>query len=499
LHRAPFDGKIVPEDVPITTIVEAFAERAARHPDRVALIAGARRVTYGRLLERARAAASDFARAGVTPGDRVLLSAPGSPAFAYGYLGAHLVGAAAVPLDPHAPAPRREELIRRASPKLAFGPGFRDLEELESVPAGEDRFNSPAADSLADLLFTTGTTGRPKGVRLTHGNQAAAARHINAVIGNREGDVEVVPLPLYHSFGLGRLRCNLVAGGTVVLVEGFKLPGEIFSALEKHQATGLVGVPAGFAVLLKFGSRGLGPSAGRLRYVEIGSAPMPAAHKRALMELLPQTQLWMHYGLTEASRSAFIEFHRHRERLDSVGLPAPGVRFRVRTEQGAEAGEGEPGLLWISGDHVSPGYWDDPELSGRIFRDGWMCTGDVAHVGRDGFVVLHGRKDDMINVGGYNVSPDEVERVLGDHPGVLEAACVGVADPREIAGQVVKAFLVARAGRDRAASEELSAWVAARLEAYKIPVQYQWMDALPRTSSGKLIRARLRESAAGPN
>jgi long-chain acyl-CoA synthetase len=480
-------------------VIETLARRALQHPERPALISGERRVTYGQLWERVRAAAGEFASCGVVPGDRVLLSAPSSPAFAYGYFGAHLLGAAAVPLDPQAPAPRREELIRRSSPKLAFGAGgIRAIEELESLPLGEGRFEMPAADRLADLLFTTGTTGRPKGVRLTHGNLAAAARHINSVIGNREGDVEVVPLPLYHSFGLGRLRCNLMAGGTVVLVDGFRLPGEIFSALERHRATGLVGVPAGFAVLLRFGARGLGPFAGRLSYVEIGSAPMPMAHKRALMDLLPRTELWMHYGLTEASRSAFIEFHRHRERLDTIGLAAPGVRFRIRAEDGLGLGEGQAGMLWISGGHVSPGYWDDPELSARIFQDGCMCTGDVAHIGPDGFVVLHGRKDDMINVGGYNVSPDEVERVLADHPGVQEAACVGMADPRQIAGEVVRAFVVPRPGCDRTAEDDLSRWVAARLEAYKVPVQYQWLDALPRTASGKLVRARLRDATADP-
>ena len=119
----------------------------------------------------------------------------------------------------------------------------------------------------------------------------------------------------------------------------------------------------------------------------------------------------------------------------------------------------------------------------------------MAHVERYGFVVLHGRKDDMINVGGYNVSPDEVERVLGDHPGVQEAACVGMADPRQIAGHVVRAFVVARAGKGQTADEELSRWTAERLESYKVPVQYRWVDSLPRTSSGKLIRARLREEA----
>jgi long-chain acyl-CoA synthetase len=489
LHRAGFDGKIEA----INTIIEAVAERAGLHPDRPALIAGSRIVTYGRLWNRASAAAAAFGRAGVEPGDRILLAAPSSPAFAYGYLGAHLRGAVTVPLDPHAPLPRREELVRRAAPTLAFGPGFRDLEELESIPDAGPPASRPGTDSPADLLFTTGTTGRPKGVRLLHRNLAAAARHINAVIGIREEDVEVVPLPLYHSFGLGRLRCALIAGATLVLVDGFKLPGEIFSALDKHRATGLVGVPAGFAVLLRFGARGLGPSADRLRYVEIGSAPMPLAHKKSLMELLPRTELWMHYGLTEASRSAFIEFHRHKDRLETIGKPAPGVRLQVRSEEGSELGAGQSGVLWISGGHVSPGYWDDAELESRVHRDGWLCTGDVAEIGADGFVTLHGRRDDMINVGGYNVSPDEVERVLEEHPGVREAACVGMADPRQIAGQVVLAFLVRKAGG--ASDADLSSWVSGRLETYKVPVQYRWVDALPRTASGKLVRAKLRTGA----
>ena len=280
------------------------------------------------------------------------------------------------------------------------------------------------------------------------------------------------------------------------MVQGFRLPGEIFAALERHAATGLVGVPAGFAVLLRFGERGLSPFANRLRYIEIGSAPMPLEHKRALMTLLPRTRLFMHYGLTEATRSAFIEFHRDSAHLDSVGTSAPGVQVEIRNDSGAACGPDVRGMLWIGGAHVSSAYWDDAELSAANFTDGWVRTGDVAQIDRAGFIHLHGRRDDMVNVGGFNVSPDEVERVLSEHPAVSEAACIGVPDPRGIAGQVLRVFLVAAVDQPPPSDTELSRWVVRQLEPYKVPVQYNWVPALPRTASGKLIRAALREQSA---
>jgi long-chain acyl-CoA synthetase len=436
-------------------------------------------------------------------GDRVLLAAPNSSAFVCAYFAAQLLGAVAVPFDPNSPKAARDDLIGRIRPKLAFGekeaahadpPSMRDYSELESLPWSEAEFTPPALDSLAELVFTTGTTRQPKGVCLTHRNLVAAACQINSVMGTRESDVEVMPLPLFRTFGLARLRCNLIAGSTLVLVGGFSLPGEIFTAIDRHRATGLAGVPAGFAVLLHFGERGLGAFADRLRYIEIGSAPMPIEHKRALMDLLPKTELWMHYGLSEAARSAFIEFHRHHERLDTVGLPAPGVQVAVRGEDGLVCHSGVAGQLWIRGEHVSPGYWGDPESTARSFVDGWVHSGDVAHLENDGFLVLHGRNDDMINVGGFKVLPDQIEGVLSEHPAVLEAMCIGVPDPRKITGQVVRAYLVSASAK--ASDEELSRWVAARLERYKVPVQYTWIEALPRTSSGKLMRRVLRNQAA---
>ena len=486
----------------VQSVVNVLSSRARIHPKRDALIVGEQHLTYGELWHRVEAAAQEFTRYGVGRGDRVLLAAPSSSGFVCAYLATLLLGAVAVPFDPSLPKAGRDDLIERIKPKLVFGEKeevgvnsqlIHDYLELEDLPWRKTDYALPTLDSLAEIVFTTGTTRRSKGVCLTHRNLASAARHINSVIGIGQNDIEIMPLPLFRAFGLARLRCNLIAGASVVLIDGVSMPGEIFSAIDRHRATGLVSVPAGFAILLHFGKRGLGALAGQLRYVEIGSAPMPIEHKHALMALLPKTELWMHYGLTEAARSAFIEFHRHHDRLDTVGFSAPGVKFAIRDETGLGCAPGVAGHLWIRGEHVSPGYWNDPESTARSFIDEWVNSGDVAHLEHDGFLVLHGRTDDTINVGGFKVLPDQIETVLSEHPSVREAICVGVPDPRRITGQVVRAYLVPASAK--APDEDLSRWVAARLERYKVPIQYVWIEALPKTSSGKLMRSALRNQA----
>jgi len=484
------------------TLVAQLLNRARRSPDKLAIIAGEQTVTYGELRQRILAAAAELASLGVRPGDCVILAASGTPAFAYGYFATHLIGAVAVPLDPQAPDTRLAHVAGRAKPRAIFavrayehatlGP-VRAIDDLAGLEGTGDEPQGPGLDDLADLLFTTGTSGAPKGVMLTHRNILAAATNINGVLENDATDREVVPLPLSHSFGLGRLRCNALAGGTVILVGGFKLPGEILNAMERWKATGFAVVPAGMAVLVRFGQEELAGFSDQLKYMEFGSAPMPLATKQLLIKILPRTRVWMHYGLTEASRCTFIEFHDSKDFLDSIGKPTPNVEVRVVDEQNRDVPHGTPGEIIVKGGMVTAGYWQDPERTAKTLVDGWMHTGDLGYKNEQGYVYLHGRKGDMINVGGFNVSPVEVEEVLAQHAAIEQGACIGIPDPREISGEVVKVFVVPVNGQARPTRRELVDWLKPRLEPYKVPVAVEWVESLPKTGSGKLQRGVLRE------
>jgi long-chain acyl-CoA synthetase len=488
-----------------TRLVHTLLRRAHAEPDRLALVAGDEALSWKQLGERVCGTAALLAHSGVGAGDRVILAASTSPAFVVGYFATHLLDAIALPVDPRIPAGRLALIADQVEPKAIHlartlelpGREVRDIEEL-----GQERAEKPPAaavldgppEGIADVLFTSGTTGRPKGVVLSHRAIEAAATNINAYLGNGPDDREVVPLPLSHSFGLGRLRCQVLAGNAILLVDGFTAAGKLFETMRQWKATGFVFVPAGLSVLFKMTEDALGEFADQLRYVEIGSAAMPQADKRRLMRLLPHTRLCMHYGLTEASRSAFVEFHESADRLDSIGRPTPGVEIRVIDENGRERAAGERGRLVIRAATCMSEYWKDPEATAAAFVDGWLASGDLGRKDADGYLFLEAREKDLINVGGREVSPVEIERVLEAHPAVAECACAGIPDPQGITGSAVKAFLVAAPGADaRPKPVELVKLLRGRVEPYKMPVAYEWIDALPKTSSGKIQRNQLAE------
>ena len=486
----------------MTGLVAVLHDWARREPEGIAIVSESTTLTWRDLARRVHAAAAQLAADGVRAGDRVILAASSSPAFVCGYFAVHHLGAVALPVDPKIPAPRLSDIAERTSPQAIFlaraidvSQRTRDIEELgaaSAANAGDPVVRSP--EDTADILFTSGTTGRPKGVVLSHRAILAAARNINAFVGNGPEDREVVPLPLSHSFGLGRLRCSVLAGGTLVLVDGFTAAGNLFAAMEEWRATGFSFVPAGLAVLLQTTRDRLGDFAGTLRWVEVGSAAMPLEHKERLMRLLPRTRLCMHYGLTEASRAAFTEFHEWRDRLDSIGRATPGVEIRVVNENGSEVPSGDRGRIVVRGENLMSGYWDDPELTEAAFLDdGWLVSGDLGRADADGALYLEGREKDMINVGGREVSPVEIERILEELPQVAECACAGIPDPQGITGLAVKAFLVASRDAAPLAPKELAKHLRGRIEPYKMPAAFEWIDAIPRTDNGKVQRSRLAE------
>ena len=478
------------------TIERLIFEHAQTMPRKTALIQGEVEVSYEQLWKEIEMAASWFCHH-AERGDRVIVSASKSIEFVYSYFGAHMAGMICVPIDPETNETRLQRIIDVAKPSLIVGE-LRNHGDHQVIPFEECRQeieNSrisinelPKEDDVSDLLFTTGTTGLPKGVTLTFANQMAAAENINTFIGNTADDVEMLALPISHSFGLGRLRCVFAKGATLVMLGSFASMKKFFGEMERCHVTGFGMVPASWSYILKMSGEKIGQYAGQLKYIEIGSAFMPLENKQKLMSLLPQTHICMHYGLTEASRSAFISFHDDTAHLMSAGKASPNTDIAVFSEQGERLKANENGEICVKGGHVCSDYWGMPkEVFEQDFFDGYFRTGDWGHIDEDGYIYLVSRKKEIINVGGKKVSPIEVEEHLNEIEGIEESACIGVHD--DVLGEVVKAFCVCSKEVD---FEEVKKILFKKIETYKIPAFFEVIKELPKTQNGKLQRLLLK-------
>lgn len=480
------------------TLLAHLLRIAGNHPQRIALRCDAQEVSYGELRSRILRAAVRLRALGVTERDRVLICAGNTVAVPVLYFAVHGIGAVAVPLPPDIPGTvlaslatdtaARLVVVERAIsefPCAVVSPATLTAEVADS----EEIVPVCRADAVADLLYTTGTTGLRKGVVLTQANILAAARNISAFIGNRSDDVEVVPLPLSHSFGLGRLRCMALTGNTLVLEPGLGTGVLTLKRVLDLRATGLALVPAGFEILRRVTGNALGGARDHLRYIEIGSAPMRPETRQWLTELLPQTRICHHYGLTEASRAVFTEYHDDASKPGTIGRAAPNVEIVICDEGGRRLPAGEPGEVVVRGGMVMREYWNQPDLTQRAFCAEGLRTGDVGYMDADGYLFLLGRRSDLINVGGRKIAPDEIEDLLCRLEGVLDAACVG--EPDELLGECIRAYVVTNRPIGRT---EVAAYLRTKVEEYKIPKSVERIEQIPRTASGKVQRQMLRAS-----
>lgn len=468
-------------------------------PDKTALIQAETAVSYAQLWKHITASAARFRARGLQPGDRVILSASKDIRFVYAYFGAHLAGLITVPIDQETNLTRLNRIADCAQPRMMVGKlvhhggyAVAPFDEVCGDDVVDGELSWPKAEAIVDLMFTTGTTGLPKGVALSYLNEAAAAENINCFIGNTAEDVELMALPISHSFGLGRLRCVLSKGGTLVMLGSFASMKKFYGELERCRVTGFGMVPASWAYIRKMSGDKLGQYARQLRYIEIGSAYMPVEEKHRLMNLLPGTRICMHYGLTEASRSCFISFHDDEQHLNAVGKPSPNTDIKIFDGEGREVPDGINGEICVKGNHVCSDYWGMPkeEFHKDFFGD-YFRTGDFGHKTPEGYVYLVSRIKEIINVGGKKVSPMEVEEALNEYPGIKESACVGVHD--DVLGEVVKAYYVTDNGSDEDIDvAKVHKFLFGKIETYKIPAQYERISEIPKTQNGKIQRLKLK-------
>ncbi len=480
-------------DTSHSVLLRQIAHHATATPDKTAFVAtDGSIVSYGELWRNIQCASAYLRDNGLTNGDRLLLSAQKEIEFVYFYFGAHLASIVNVVVDAKNNAAHLDYISSLVEPKLAIGcmvDGVQSVDycdiDLAAISIEDMVFGSSALTDVADIMFTSGTTGHPKGVLLSHANIAASASNINGYIGNNSSDVELLALPICHSFGLGRIRCNMLMGSTVVLKNGFANLKDIFSAIEKYNVTGFGMVPAAWAYIKRFSGNRIGKYAPQIRYIEIGSASMPLEDKQLLCELFGSSRICMHYGLTEASRSLFMEFHSYFDDLTTIGRPvSDAVDIKILDEQGKEVKFGEEGELCVKGNMVMDSYLL-PEDNANAFYGSYFRTGDWGYKLPSGRFYLVARKKELINVGGKKVSPLEIEDALSKI-GVGESMCAAIKDPDGILGEVPKVFLVE--GTFSKSIEEIKSELSKLIEAYKMPRDFEVVASIPKTSSGKKKR-----------
>ena len=506
-------------------------------PDRTAVSCGPARLTYAQLNDQATRLAAGLDVMGIKPGDHVALTCPNVPLFPIAYFGILKAGAVVVPLNvllkPREIAYHLKDSDARAL--IAFegtselplasmakaGCGEAGCPNLIVMPAGPGSASIPGTKTLAEvveaagtatfatrrrrpddtavILYTSGTTGHPKGAELTHENMtlnAMAARdmYLPAMRGGFEHDVALVTLPLFHSTAQTCLmNAGFLGGFHLVLLPRFD-PAAVLETMRREAVGFWIGVPTMYWALLQhLRQRQFDPApiAKHLRVCVSGGAAMPLEVMRAFEEMFG-VKILEGYGLSETSPVACFNQLYRPTKPGTVGQPIFGVEVRCVDDEDRFLGVGEPGEIVIRGPNIMKGYYSRPEATDEAMRHGWFHTGDIGSIDADGYVTIVDRKKDMIIRGGFNVYPREIEEVMLTHPAISLVAVIGVPDER--LGEEIKAFVVRKSGAE-VTDRALIEWCREQMAAYKYPRHVEFRDALPVSATGKILKRELKAQA----
>jgi long-chain acyl-CoA synthetase len=498
-------------------------------PERTAVVCGDLRFTYAEINANANRVANALKNIGIEKGDKVALSCANLPFFPIIYYGILKAGAVVVPLNILFKGREIAYHLDDSDAKMYFcfegtaelpigEEGFKGFSEIEDCrdfvlltldPAAESPFEdtqtfwqfienqasefaseSTDPDDTAVILYTSGTTGQPKGAELTHFNIVMNARLSDNMFPRRDADVHLLTLPLFHSFGqIVQMNAGFYNRATLVLLPRFT-PEAALQTMQAHDVTFFAGVPTMYWALLNFPDAekfDLAKIAANLRICVAGGSPLPVEVLRGF-EAKFDTKIIEGYGLSETSPVA--TFNKHdASRPGSVGFPVWGVEVRLLDENGKDVADGELGEIIIRGHNIMKGYYKRPEATAAAIKNGWFYSGDVGRRDEEGYLYIADRVKDMILRGGFNVYPRELEEVLMMHEAVSLCAVVGV--PCEIHGEEVKAFIVRKDGADHNEIEIIE-WCKANMAGYKYPRQVEFRETLPMTATGKILKRELR-------
>lgn len=503
---------------------------ASRFPGKRFIIHGGTGISYSELDARCDALAGFMRGSGIRQGDRVAIFLENSVEYAISLLGIMRAGAIAVPLSEQHTSRSALTILKDFEPSAVILSQkvietlISVFEEIPSIriiihakgeakplsreitlPKGRrivrmseivrgcfmcEKFPGVASSDHAMIIYTSGTTGSPKGVVLTHANLVANAISIIQYLGLTETDSVMVVLPFFYSYGNSLLTTHLISGGTLVLENSFLYPNVVLEKMAEQDVTGFAGVPSTFSILLqRTNLRKI--RFPRLRYVTQAGGAMSTRHVHELREALPDVNIFIMYGQTEATaRLTYLDPHDLSRKHGSIGKSIPGVSITLKKEGGAEAGLNEIGEIVAQGDNIMAGYWNNPSETEKVLRPDGLHTGDLAKRDDEGYLYIVGRRSDMIKSGAHRISPKEIEEVVLEHPWVGEVTVVGV--PDDTLGEAVYACVVLKdeANPD---GKEILLHCRRYLPIFKIPKRVIFFETLPKTSSGKVKRLELME------
>lgn len=503
------------------SVAQSFLRSVDRQLSSDAVIAPRGTWSYEELAKLAGSVASYLESLRLERGDRVGLVLQNSAEYVGIYYGAQLSGRVTVPLNFQEPATVVARLAMHCEARVLFVQRtYRDLEKLQDAlkesaievvvvaraPVDKDDRSTWAqirrnrgtdaqqyvvntrGGDLAMILYTSGTTGHPKGVMLSQrnlfANTAAILKYLDLSWIDRGFNI----LPFYYSFGNSVLQTHMTAGGCLVLQDNVAFPRIVLSALQEHRATGFYGVPTTFSLL--FGAGNFEDyDFSSLRYVAQAGGPMSIEQTRHLQSLLPGVRIFVMYGQTEATaRLTYLPPEMLDTKIGSVGKGIEGVSLRLGYKGTTRGSAEEPLDVYVRGDNIMMGYWKDPVATAAVLRDGWLRTGDLGYLDEDGFLYLAGRSSEMIKTGANRVSPQEIEEVIAGFDEVEDVAAFPVRDAT--LGQAIAVAIVCRPGSELSA-KAVQRRCRAALSPYKVPRYLNFVETLPRTSSGKLKRLSL--------
>lgn len=481
----------------IRSIAQAVQFHAGKDPERMAAADPQKVYTYGELHRMALQTAQVLLDMSAKSGDIILAECTQNVDFLILDLACEWAGAVFVPFEREMNEEQVRKLSMETQAKYVIAQtryetaGYYNqqilLKQAESVQAQVNEWEEK--NPIAEILFTTGTTGKPKGIMISHKADIAIAENIKYGTQMQPQTVEMIPMPLNHSHGLRTCYVNLFNGSAVVILDGIRNISLFFEMIEKYKVTALDLSPTLAKLLLKIARRGLMKYRSQMEYIEIGTSFLDDVLKKKLREIFTETRLYNFYGSTEAGRSCVLEFSR-ADFAGCVGYPAKNASFMIVDDNYRlmESSAENPGLLAVSGKMMMDGYFGSEELTKTVLKDGVLYTSDLGYIDKEGRVYVLGRKDDVINYKGIKIAPEEIETAAMQSEDILDCACVAVQD--EIRGQVPKLYIVPASEYDE---KKLLTFLRKVLGPEKMPLYVESIDRIPRSTNGKLLRNKLRE------